>query len=378
MVGILFVGEFNLDNTGIIIFSKICYILLSLGLLGVFVFWLAPRPGVGHFLDRRFRVMMFFRTANVIFIAGFVFWELKLPLWWRLAPTRRLLSAYLLGDLANFTILAWYLMGVLYLKYLMDRKTKGLSPGFGSYCAQYGHFSLMVIDLLLILRLEYYYLPLMLEVCPLGYHWSLKIGSLVIVIGLQLLVLLVRSLKMVPAGPEVEGLVKVVADEFKVKIRRVRIWRLERVMNAFAFGIFRKSIYLTETLVESLDSADLQMIVGHECAHFKKHHLELRVILILGLISLGSLLAEAFPGLPLLVYGLYFVVAVLCYNLFARFQEFEADRIAALKLGGGDRMAQALMRIVAPITLGPFFKWLVGHGDLETRIIKLKRLSENR
>lgn len=316
---------------------------------------------------------MVFRTVNVIFITGFVFLELKWPLWWQLVPTRKLLSAYLLGDLVNFTILAWYFVGMLYLKYLMDRKTKGLSPGFSSYCAQYGYFWLFIINLLVVLRLEYYYLPLIPEDCPLGYRWSLEIGSLVIVIGLQFLALSVRSLKMVPAGPEVEGLVRMVADEFGVKIRKVQIWRLERVINAFAFGIFKKSIYLTETLVKSLDPADLRMIVGHECAHFKKRHLELRVIFILGLIYFGSSLAEAFPGLPLSVYGLYSVVAVFFYNLFARYQEFEADRIAALKLGGGERMAQALMRIAAPIKFGSFFKWFVGHPDLEARIIKLKK-----
>lgn len=364
-----------MNNTGILIILKLGYILLSLGLLGVFV-WLAPTPGEAHFLDKRFRMMMAFRTVNVIFITGFVFLELRWPLWLRLTQTRKLLSAYLLGDLVNAAILVWYFVGMLYLKYLMDRKTKGLSPGFSSYCAQYGYFWLFIFNLLVILRLEYYYLPLIPEDWPLGYRWSLEIGSLVILVGLQLLVLLMRSLKMVPAGPEVEELVRIVADEFRVKIRKVRIWRLERVINAFATGIFRKNIYLTETLVNSLTLADLRMIVGHECAHFKKRHLELRVIFILGLIFLGSSLAEAFPELPLPVYGLYLVVAVFFYNLFARFQEFEADRIAALKLGGGERMAQALMRIVAPIKFGRFFKWLVGHPDLEARIIRLEKLDK--
>lgn len=326
------------------------------------------------FQEKRFRMMMTFRTVNVILLTGYAVFELKWPLWLRLAESRKLLSAYLLGDLVNFILLAWYLLGMLFLTYLMDRKTKGISPGFGSYLMQYGYFWLFVVNILVVARLDYYYLPLIPDGWPLGYRWSLELGSIALLIGLQLLALAARSLKMVPAGPEVELLVKAVAGEFKVKVSQVRIWRLERVLNAFAAGIFRKKIYLTETLLNSLSPIELRMIIGHECAHFKKRHLELRVMMILGLIFLGSSLMENFPDLPLPIHGLYWVTAVLLYNWFARVQEFEADRLAALKLGGGEQMAQALMRIAAPIRFGRFFKWLVGHADLEARLKRLAKI----
>ncbi len=359
-----------MNNTGVILTFKFSYLLLSLGLLGVMV-WLAPKPRVAMFQEKRFRMMMVFRTVNVILITGFIFFELRWPLWLGLAQMRKLFFAYLLGDLINFAFLVSYLVGVLFLNYLMDRKTKGISPGFGSYLMQYGYFWLFIINILIVARLDYYYLPLIPENWLSRYPWFLEFGLLALLVGLQLLALLARSLKMVPAGPEVERLVRAVAGEFKVKVKKVRIWQLERVVNAFATGIFRKNIYLTETLVNSLNPADLRMIVGHECAHFKKHHLELRAIMILGLIFLGSSLMEKFPDLPLLIHGLYWVVAVLVYNLFARFQEFEADRLAALRLGGGERMAQALTGIAAPVSFGRVFKWLVGHPDLEARIKRL-------
>ena len=364
----------NLNYTGAIIALKLSYLLLSLGLLWGIV-WMAPKPGGGRFLDKRFRMIMIFRTVNVISIIGFVFFELRRPLWLGLAQTRKLFSSYFLGDLVNFTFLIWYFIVMLYLAYLMDRKTKGISPGFGSYLMQYGYFWLFVINILIVARLDYYYLPLIPESWPSKYRWFLELGSLVLLIGLQLLALLARSLKMVPAGPEVERLVRTVAGEFKVKVKKVRIWQLERVLNAFATGIFRKNIYLTETLVNSLELADLRMIVGHECAHFKKRHLELRIVMVLGLIFLGSSLIEDLPDLPWLIHGLYWGAAILVYNLFARFQEFEADRLAALKLGGGERMARALTRIAAPISFGRVFKWLVGHPDLEARLKRLVKVS---
>lgn len=363
-----------MNNTGIIIGLKFSYLLLALGLLGV-IAWLAPKPGAVQFLEKRFRVTMVFRTVNVILITGFVFLELKWPLWLRLTQTRKLIFLYLLGDMVNLTFLVWFLTGMLFLTYLMDRKTKGIGPGFGSYLMQYGYFWLFIVNILIVARLDYYYLPLVPESWPSKYRWFLELGSLALLIGLQLLALFARSLKMVPAGPEVERLVRTVAGEFKVKVGTVRIWQLDKVINAFATGIFRKNIYLTETLVNSLSPNDLRMIVGHECAHFKKHHLELRVLMVLGLIFLGSSLMEDFPDLPLSIHGLYWGAAVLGYNLFARFQEFEADRLAAFKLGGGDRMAQALTRIAAPISFGRVFKWLVGHADLEARVKRLGRLT---
>lgn len=365
-----------MTNTGIIIGLKFSYLLLAWGLLGV-ICWLVPKPGTEGFQEKRFQAVMIFRTVNVLLIVGYVFFEVKWPLWLELAQTRRLLPAYLLGDLVNFTFLIWYLAGMLFLTYQIDRKTKGIGSGFGSYLMQYGYFWLFIINIFVVLRLDYYYLPLISTNLPTGYRWGLEAGALALVIGLQLLVLAARSLKMVPADPEVERLVREVAGEFKVRVKKVRIWRLERVLNAFATGFFLKNIYLTESLVNSLSADDLRMIVGHECAHFNRRHLPLRVVVIAGLVFLGSSLAEDFPEMPLLIYILFWVGAVLVYNLFSRFQEFEADRIAALKLGGGEQMAQALMRLAAPVRFGRLFRWLVGHPDLETRVKRLKTIKCN-
>ncbi len=360
-----------MNNTEIIIILKFSYLLLALGLLGV-ILWLASKSGGVLFQEKRFRMIMFFRTVNVLLIVGFAFFELKWSLWLWLAETRELIPAYLLGDLVNFTLLVVYLTGMLYLSYRIDRKMKGISSGFGSYLMQYGYFWLFIINIFVVLRLDYYYLPLIPESFPKGYRWAVEAGAIALLLGLQLVALWVRRLKMIPAGPKVEHLVREVAGKLKVKIRKIRIWKLEGVINAFATGIFVKNIFLTETLVNSLSPDDLRMIVGHECAHFKRHHLELRVIFIIGLIFLGSSLAEDFPEMPLPIYGLYWVAAVLAYQMFARFQEYEADKVAAQKLGGSEQMAQALTRIASPVRFGRFFKWLIGHPDLEARLRKLK------
>lgn len=370
-------GEIDLNSTGTIIGLKIGYFLLAWWLLGV-IYRLAPKSGVAKFQELRFRMLMVFRTVNVLLIIGFAFFEVRWPLWLWLARTRELLLAYLEGDLVNFSLLIGYLTGMLYLAYRMDRKIKGISSGFGSYLMQYGYFWMFVLNTFILLRLDYYYLPLIAKELPSRYRWILEAGAIALLVGLQLLALWVRRVKVVPADPEVERLVREVAAEFKVKVSKVGIWRLENVINAYATGIFMKSILLTETLVNSLEPADLRMIIGHELAHFKRRHLGMRVIFIVGLVFLGSSLVEDYPDLPAVVYGIYWIMAVLIYNLFARYQEFEADRLSALKLGGGEQMAQALTRIAVPVKFGRFFKWLVGHPDLETRVKRLGKIKERR
>lgn len=362
-----------MNSIGITIVLKLSYLLLAIGLLG-FICWLAPKSGAAQFQERRFRMMMSFRMVNALLIIGYAYFEIRWPLWLLLARRRSILPAYLLGDLVNFTLFVGYLLGMIYLTYRMDRKTKGIGSRFGSYLMQYGYFWLFVINILVVLRLDYYYLPLVPGGFPKAYRWGLEAGAMALLLGLQSIALWVRRLKMVPAGPEVERLVREVANKFKVRIGKIRIWKLEGVINAFATGIFMKNIYLTETIIKSLSPDALLMIVGHECVHFRKHHLELRVIVIMGLIFLGSSLAEDFPEIPLPVYGLYWVAALLAYQMLARFQEYQADKIAAMKLGGSEKMAQALIRVASPVKFGRFFGWLLGHPDLEARLNKLKMI----
>lgn len=359
-----------MSSVGIIVALKIGYLLLAWGLLGI-IYWLAPRAEAERSLEKRFRALMLFRTVNILSIIGYVFFEVRWPLWLWLTQTQPLITAFLWGDLVNFSLLIGYLSGMLFLIYWYDRKTKGIVSGFGSYLMQYGYFWVFVINILVVLRLDYYYLPLMPEDSAVGYRWVLEVGAVALLIGLQLIAHLLRGLKMVPADPEVERLVREVAAQFNVRVSRVKIWRLEKVINAFATGIFFKKIYLTEAMVYSLTPDDLKMIVGHECAHFKRKHLEWRAVCISGLVVLGSFLAETRPDLPLLFLILYLALALIVYKMVARFQEYEADRVAALKLGGGRKMAAALARLSAPVKFGKIFKWLVGHPDIDTRIKRL-------
>jgi Zn-dependent protease with chaperone function len=185
-------------------------------------------------------------------------------------------------------------------------------------------------------------------------------------------VLYIRQLKMVATGPELRAIVAEVAACFKVKVKNVKIWKLDRVSNAFSSVLFFHSIFLSATLVDSISPDDLNMILGHECAHFKRQHLKIRVLVIAILIYLGSTLMEEYPDLNLLIYIAFALVAIIIYQAIARRQELMADRLAAEILGGRDKMAATLTRLMGlsavPLKFGFIMGLLLGHPDLETRV----------
>jgi Zn-dependent protease with chaperone function len=190
-------------------------------------------------------------------------------------------------------------------------------------------------------------------------------------------VLYIRQLKMVATGPELRAIVAEVAACFKVKVKKVKIWKLDRVSNAFSSGLFFQSIFLTATLVDSVSPDDLKMILGHECVHFKRQHLKIRVLVITVLIYLWSTLMEDYPDLNWLVHIAFALVAIIIYQAIARRQELKADQLAAEMLGGKDKMAAALTRLMglsaAPPKFGFIMGLLLGHPDLETRVKWLRK-----
>ena len=336
-----------------------------------------PKPGIINYPERRFRHLLSFRFSNYLLLIGFILILLAKPLWiWLLKWG--VLAALLIEDGLSLIGLVAFFLFFLWQSYLLDRQTKAITASYPSYLMQYGYFWLIILNILLFLRLDYYYLPLIPGNLGWSSNWLIELGLVAIFIGLQLLVIWARRLKMVPASPELEQLVREVAQRLRVKLKRVRIWKLERVGNAFATGVFFKSVFLTESLVSSASQQDLRMILGHECAHFKQHHLEVRVMLIGCLIFFGSSLIEDFPDLHWFYYLVYGLLAFLIFKAVSRAQEFAADRLAARRLDGPEAMIAALNQVfgvnLTPVRFGPVTRLLLGHPDLEERIKKLSRL----
>jgi Zn-dependent protease with chaperone function len=349
------------------------YLLLKLIYLGLALIILTVFRGLIWTPGKPLKYQILFKYGNILILIGFLILELEWPLWVWLQPNLTIVSALVIADIINLVLLAGYILFFMRQSFLIIKRTRAIATGFGSYLAQYGYTWLFVLNLLIFLRFDYFYLPLV----PGNLAWQTQIlieaGVLLFFIVLQLGVLRIRRFKMTEAGPELRGLIAEVAGHFKIRVKIIRIWQLDGVKNAFASGILFKSIFITESLVNIAGPDDLRMILGHECAHLKKRHLITRVAVIFLFVWLGSLLSEALSELNWYLFAVYGLVAVISYKSVARFQEFQADFLAAKLLGGGGLMAGALTRVFGNDSqkFGRVLKWLVGHPELGERVKRL-------
>ncbi len=367
-------GASLLNQIGILIFIRAVYLLFScvtIYTLRVYLFKSAKLTDP----ERRFQWSLGLRWLIFVLLIGYLIVVLKTPLsgWF----SGKTISRLLLEDLINVAGLLGYLLVSLYQSYQITKYVYKIRSSYGSYLIQHGFLWIVLVNTIVYLRLDYFYMPLIVAIYPFS-ETVREFGLVIVFIGLQSIALLIRGLRMVPAPAAVVELVNEVARKLGVKIRRVRIWRLEMIGNAFATGFFRRSIFLTESLINSCSTQDLEMIIGHECAHFKLRHLESRVVIIGSLLYLGTTLIEYFPDLYWIYLAIYVLGAFLLFKAIARFQEIQADCLAAKALGGGEKMADALVRVFgynqSPSKFNRIFVKFLSHPDLELRVRKLKKL----
>ncbi|HPT87154.1 MAG TPA: M48 family metalloprotease [Bacillota bacterium] len=327
--------------------------------------WLYKRSGIGIY-----PLSLMYKGVHLGVLAGLA--ALVALVFLRGEPLNQPLSELLVEDGFNFVLFAVYLAWYLFQSYQWERQTGRFRSGYGEYLKQYAFFQILLLDILLLLRLDERYLPWMLLHYPEVERFYLEAIAVLFFVGIQGIAVLVRSLKMEEAPREICQLVKDVAAVFGVQIRRVRVWQLELVGNAFATGLIRRSIFLTGSLVAYTAPDDLRMIVGHECAHFKLHHLEVRMAYVASWVWLGSFLLERYPEIHWIYVVFYGFAGYLLFNVMARRQEIQADQMAAAKLGGGAKMAEALVRTFgmgsASTGFSRLFRWFITHPEMEMRV----------
>jgi Zn-dependent protease with chaperone function len=357
--------ELGLNNFWGYLGLKLGYLALALLILS-----LVRRMIMGAGKERQYQMM--FRYINILLIIGFLVLELKWPLWVWVPLNIKLLPTLILNDIMNLALLIGYLVFFLYQSFLIMRKIRVLQEGFGSYLLQYSYIWLSMLSLIIFLRVDNLYMPMIprniLHYQQLFIEVAVN-GAFILMLGLTLAI---RRLRMIGAGPELKELVAEVAGRLGIKVQVVRIWRLDGVKNAFAGGFLRRSIFLSEALVNSTNRDDLRMIVGHECVHLKKRHLWIRAGLIFGWIWLGSEFID-FEEWSALIPFLYAAGVFLIYQFISRRQELEADRLSAMLVGDGKAMATALVRnFGAGQRFGPITRLLAGHPSMEERVERLK------
>lgn len=359
----------------LMIIGKVAYLGLA-----VLIIWALRRGMTGpkrvFRAGQAFRASLLLKGIHLAMVAGFAWMSWFLPSGQRVEILR--LSTMLCDDGLTFGLLLIYFIFYMAEIYRLDQKFRGIQSSFGSYLIQYGFFQILLLDILLLFRLDDNYLPFFVQKYPKVNPNYFEAILIALFLGIQGIALLVRGLKMADAPAEVRQVVDEVARVFDLKIHRVKVWKLELVGNAFATGLIRHRIFLTESLLRHADLEHLRMIVGHECAHFKLRHLEIRMILIAVLVLIGSYLMDLYPELSWIYIAMYVILGFLIFFAIARVQELQADRLSAGKLGGGPLMAEALLQVFGmrgiPGGWGKILRWFIGHPEMAERVKRLERM----
>ena len=170
--------------------------------------------------------------------------------------------------------------------------------------------------------------------------------------------------------------------------------------NAFFTGFGKnKRIVLFDTLINAHTPDELLAVLAHEMGHFKKKHIQRR--LIFGILQMGgvfyllslfitqqSLFTAFYVDMPSIYAGLVFfsilfspvdLVISIIMQFFSRKDEYEADRFAALTTKNAGALITALKKLSADnlsnLTPHPFYVFLnYSHPPLAQRVAAMEKI----
>jgi len=170
--------------------------------------------------------------------------------------------------------------------------------------------------------------------------------------------------------------------------------------NAFFTGFGKnKRIVLFDTLINAQTPDELLAVLAHEMGHYKKKHIQRR--LILGILQMGvvfyllslfitqqSLFTAFYVDTPSIYAGLIFfsilfspvdLVISIVMQFFSRKDEYEADRFAALTTKKAGALTTALKKLsadnLANLTPHPFYVFLhYSHPPLVQRVAAMEKI----
>ncbi len=179
--------------------------------------------------------------------------------------------------------------------------------------------------------------------------------------------LMMRIWRTVPLGSgELRDRLEALCRRHRVRCRDIRVWMTDGMMlNGAVMGIFPpvRYILLTDALLESLPSDQVEAVAAHEIAHIRRRHLPWLLAAMLVAIWLGGAivlvpfdLVSAALGLELLGTPADYVAqgagaflaiaaAVLAFGIVSRAYERQADAFAVQSMSGLDTPAEANARI---------------------------------
>lgn len=122
--------------------------------------------------------------------------------------------------------------------------------------------------------------------------WLVLMPPLIaLVVGFPVLLRYVWKTEPLPDGP-LRSRLEAVAARCQLRIREILVWKTNRqLLNAAVAGFLPRwrYVFLTDSLLENMNDAEIEAVFGHEVGHIRHRHVLLRALVLLVPISLWSL-----------------------------------------------------------------------------------------
>ncbi len=226
-----------------------------------------------------------------------------------------------------------------------------------------------------------------------GTWWIVGFG---IFFGFSVLMMILYPMLIVPlfnkleplAEGELKARLMALADRADFRAETIQVIdgsKRSAHSNAYftGFGRFRR-IVLFDTLMEQLETDEIEAVLAHEIGHYRLGHIPKMLLFsaLAGLAGFGVIAAESGIGAVFLLFGLIsgtftFWLSPLM-SRWSRKHEYEADAFARRVLGGVQSMVMALRKLteknLSNLTPHPLYSaWYYSHPTLVERETALKR-----
>ncbi|WAM34925.1 M48 family metallopeptidase [Caldicellulosiruptor morganii] len=124
----------------------------------------------------------------------------------------------------------------------------------------------------------------------------------------------------------------------------IYIWpsKNEKIANAYICGLIAKYIFISDYLVYNLDMDEIKAVLAHEIGHWKKHHIEIRILLMLFTYPLFLIVSSFLDylatfkniNIPIpigifITFLVFFIYISMILGIFRK-QEYAADKYAIM------------------------------------------------
>ncbi len=352
--------------------------------------------------NRRVSINKFLKYSTPLTITLSIYLLFKLELYQIfLIPVVKNISSNLLVELISTTLLFIFLFIIFFLhstlpKAIYQKKYFGMS----SSVIKFSLINLFILIGLYLINIVLILFEALVNRLP----FSENINFSILLLGFFILIFLYMnyypSLLNIFYGKvkeenynsdDIKNIVENLSKKSNIKIKRVSIVKGEelKIANAWTYGLFRKSITVTDYLIKNVELEEFETVIAHEIGHAKKNHLWINLLVMLCFIPIINLvlyLADKYTGnfevsffSYVVLFGLYYFVII---RKVSRTLEYKADKYIVKVASQPEAFIPAITKVSmlnsAKTEFNKLQELFMTHPPLEKRVQAFKIALEER